>query len=102
MDLPTGTVTFLFTNIEGSTELWEQDQASARKVLVRHDELIEDLKEESSPPFCTTHSSTIPPYGFATAFARRPRPCAPSLSRSLIPIDTVPRGRLGQVRMSMM
>ena len=45
MDLPTGTVTFLFTDIEGSTELWEQDESSARKVLVRHDQIIEELVE---------------------------------------------------------
>ena len=27
-DLPCGTVTFLFTDIEGSTERWEQDLAA--------------------------------------------------------------------------
>jgi predicted ATPase/class 3 adenylate cyclase len=45
LSLPTGTVTFLFTDIEGSTELWEQDEALARQVLVRHDEIIEGLVE---------------------------------------------------------
>ena len=47
MDLPTGTVTFLFTDIEGSTQLWERDEATARKVLVRHDQIIEGLVEEN-------------------------------------------------------
>jgi class 3 adenylate cyclase len=28
-DLPSGTVTFLFTDIEGSTALWERDGATA-------------------------------------------------------------------------
>ena len=28
LDLPSGTVTFLFTDIEGSTALWEQDQVA--------------------------------------------------------------------------
>jgi hypothetical protein len=27
-ELPSGTVTFLFTDIEGSTALWERDQAA--------------------------------------------------------------------------
>ena len=47
LGLPTGTVTFLFTDIEGSTELWEHDEASARKVLVRHDQIIEGLVEQN-------------------------------------------------------
>jgi len=47
LSLPTGTVTFLFTDIEGSTELWEHDEALARKVLVRHDQIIEELVEEN-------------------------------------------------------
>src|SRR5919199_2479345 len=39
--LPTGTVTFLLTDIEGSTRLWEQDPAAMRQALARHDALIE-------------------------------------------------------------
>ena len=27
-DLPSGTVTFLFTDIEGNTECWERDRAA--------------------------------------------------------------------------
>jgi hypothetical protein len=32
---PTGTVTFLFTEIEGSTQLWEQDPDAMRQTLAR-------------------------------------------------------------------
>src|SRR5205809_1040036 len=39
-DLPTGTVTFLFTDIEGSTRLWEQHPEAMRAALVRHDALL--------------------------------------------------------------
>jgi class 3 adenylate cyclase len=38
--LPTGTVTFLFTDIEGSTRLWEEQPEAMRVALVRHDELM--------------------------------------------------------------
>ncbi|MBD0356797.1 MAG: hypothetical protein ICV57_06405, partial [Rubrobacter sp.] len=30
---PTGTVTFLFTDIEGSTRMWEQDAEAMRTAL---------------------------------------------------------------------
>jgi TolB-like protein/class 3 adenylate cyclase len=38
--LPTGTVTFLFTDIEGSTRLWESQQAAMEVALPRHDALV--------------------------------------------------------------
>ncbi len=37
---PTGTVTFFFSDIEGSTRLWEADPESMRVALARHDELL--------------------------------------------------------------
>jgi len=40
MTSPTTTVTFLFTDIEGSTRLWEQDEVAMRAALARHDELL--------------------------------------------------------------
>jgi predicted ATPase/class 3 adenylate cyclase len=41
-DLPTGTVTFLFTDIEGSTRLWDQHPEAMRDALARHNTLISD------------------------------------------------------------
>src|SRR5262249_38017129 len=41
--LPTGTVTFLFTDVEGSTRLWERHPAAMRAALAEHDALIEFL-----------------------------------------------------------
>ena len=35
-DLPRGTVTFLFTDIEGSTALWERDRPAMHAVVERH------------------------------------------------------------------
>ena len=35
-DLPSGTVTFLFTDIEGSTERWEQNRGAMATAVQRH------------------------------------------------------------------
>src|SRR6188768_3178562 len=37
---PTGLVTFLFTDIEGSTRLWEEYAEAMRMALGRHDVLL--------------------------------------------------------------
>ena len=39
--LPTGTITFLLTDVEGSTPLWEQAPEAMRAALTRHDALFE-------------------------------------------------------------
>ena len=38
--LPSGTVTFLFTDIEGSTPLWEREPDTMRLALARHDAIL--------------------------------------------------------------
>src|SRR5262245_26638010 len=40
--LPTGTVTFLFTDIEGSTRLWQDHAESMKTALVTHDSILRD------------------------------------------------------------
>ena len=39
---PSGVVTFLFTDIEGSTRRWESDADSMRTALVAHDEVLRE------------------------------------------------------------
>jgi predicted ATPase/class 3 adenylate cyclase len=41
-DLPTGTVTFLYTDIEGSTRRWEEQPAAMKAAVARHDDLLGD------------------------------------------------------------
>jgi predicted ATPase/class 3 adenylate cyclase len=38
---PSGTVTFLLTDLEGSTRLWEQGPDAMKAAMVRHDEILE-------------------------------------------------------------
>ncbi|MDQ5854099.1 MAG: adenylate/guanylate cyclase domain-containing protein, partial [Chloroflexota bacterium] len=44
-DLPTGTVTFLFTDIEGSTTRWEQHREAMQIALARHDAILREAIE---------------------------------------------------------
>ena len=37
---PTGTVTFMFTDVEGSTRLWGEQREAMGDALARHDELV--------------------------------------------------------------
>ena len=43
---PTGTVTFLFTDIEGSTRMWEQNAPAMQAALSRHDEILRRVTQE--------------------------------------------------------
>jgi class 3 adenylate cyclase len=38
--LPSGIVSFLFTDVEGSTRLWERDRAAMMRAAQRHDALL--------------------------------------------------------------
>ncbi len=44
-ELPSGTVTFLFTDIEGSTRLWEAHPDAMRHALARHDAMVREAIE---------------------------------------------------------
>ncbi len=44
--LPTGTVTFLFSDIEGSTARWEAAPEAMEPALTRHDALLRSAIEE--------------------------------------------------------
>ena len=45
--LPTGTVTFLFTDIEGSTRLWERFPDEMPAAVARHDAILRKAIEAS-------------------------------------------------------
>ena len=64
---PTGTVTFLFTDIEGSTKLWEQHPDSMRPALARHDHLLRQSIEANNGYVFKTMGDA-----FCAAFATAP------------------------------
>ena len=43
--MPSGTVTFLFTDIEGSTRLWQDHPEAMKAALARHDVIVRDAIE---------------------------------------------------------
>jgi len=45
--LPSGTVTFLFTDIEGSTNLWEQQPEAMKAALAKHDSILKGAIESN-------------------------------------------------------
>jgi WD40 repeat protein/class 3 adenylate cyclase len=64
VDLPTGTVTFLFTDIEGSTRLWEQQPQTMQVALAHHDALLRQAIETHTGRVFKTIGD-----GFCAAFA---------------------------------
>src|SRR5215217_6738040 len=74
-DLPTGTVTFLFTDVEGSTNLWERYPLAMQAAIARHDEILREVMDASDgfvfktvgDAFCVAFSSA--PYALEAALA---------------------------------
>ena len=46
--LPKGTVTFLFTDIENSTPLWEQHPEAMKSALAKHDSILKETVESNN------------------------------------------------------
>jgi len=46
--LPSGTITFLFTDIESSTQLWEKHPEAMKDALAKHDSLLRKIFESHS------------------------------------------------------
>ena len=63
--LPSGTVTFLFTDIEGSTRLWDERPAEMREALAEHDAILRAAISSNDGVVFATGGD-----GFAAAFHR--------------------------------
>ena len=80
------TLTFLFTDIEGSTEKWEEQPERMADAVGRHDVLLRNTVEANGGP-----SSRRPATGFTRPFRRRPR--AGAVIDIQPPLPTRPRRR---------
>jgi predicted ATPase/class 3 adenylate cyclase len=72
---PTGTVTFLFTDIEGSTKLWERNASAMQSALARHDEILRSAIEE-----CDGHVFKTVGDAFCAAFSSAPEALGAAIS----------------------
>jgi class 3 adenylate cyclase len=73
-ELPGGTVTFLFTDIEGSTTPWEHQPEAMRAALVRHDALLRATISEHGGHVVKTMGDA-----FHAVFSRAPDAVAAAL-----------------------
>ena len=77
MERPSGTVSFLFTDIEGSTRLWDTEPVAMGAALARHDEILRSAIDRHGGQVFATGGD-----GFAAAFTGPatlwPRPATPS------------------------
>ena len=76
--LPTGTVTFLFTDVEGHTKLWGQYPEAMKEALARHDALLRNAIEAREGYVFTTAGDA-----FCAAFATAPEALEAALDAQL-------------------
>jgi class 3 adenylate cyclase len=93
--LPSGTVTFLFTDLEGSTRLWEEHPEAMRPVLARHDEILRDAVVAHGGQVVKTTGDGIHAV-FATAHGALDAAVAMQLG-----LGTEPFGETGPLRVRM-
>lgn len=63
---PPETLTFLFTDIEGSTRLWEEHPEAMRTVLARHDAVLRDaIESQGGRVFKTVGDAFCAVFGFS-------------------------------------
>lgn len=94
-ELPTGTVTFLFTDIEGSTGRWERQPEAMRVALAQHDALIRAAIQAHEGHVVKTMGDA-----FHAAFARAPDGLAAALDAQS-QLQAEPWGDIGPLRVRM-
>ena len=93
-DRPTGTVTFLFTDVEGSTRLWEQDATAMSTALGAHDRIVRTaIESRGGYIFSTAGDSFAAAFSSVRAAAESALEAQRSLATLVEPLDL--RVRMG-------
>ena len=96
-DLPTGTVTLLFTDIEGSTRLWEAHAGAMRTALARHDALLRQCIDDHDGYVFKTGGDA-----FCATFHTAPEALAAALdAQRALQRESWPEGMQLRVRMAL-
>jgi class 3 adenylate cyclase len=75
VSVPSGTVTFLFTDVEGSTRRWEAHGEEMRAALAVHDQIVRKALESAGGLVFSTGGD-----GFGAAFSRAGQAVAAALA----------------------
>ncbi|MEE9185117.1 MAG: protein kinase [Acidimicrobiia bacterium] len=94
-DRPTGAVTFLFTDIEGSTALWEKHRESMQTALREHDRLLRSAMESHGGYVFSTAGDA-----FSIAF-QDPTAAVEAALTSQLALQAADFGDVGRVRVRM-
>src|ERR687883_459027 len=96
-DRPTGTVTFLYTDVEGSTRRWEERPAAMRVAVDRHFALLREAIGSAGGHVFRTQGD-----GLCAAFATAPPALAAALAAQLaLHTEPWPEGDALRVRMAL-
>src|SRR5262249_32087380 len=94
-DLPTGMVTFLFTDIEGSTRLWERYPDETPAALGRHDSILHQaIADQEGVVFGRVGGAFLEAFG-------APRPAVRAAVAAQRALYTEPGGAIGMMRVGM-
>ncbi len=92
---PTGTITFLFTDIEGSTRFWEYYPDAMQRTLARHDRVLRDVIARHHGYIFTTAGDA-----FSVAFPS-PRAALDAAIEAQRQVSSEAPGEMGQMRVRM-
>ncbi|HYL27058.1 MAG TPA: adenylate/guanylate cyclase domain-containing protein [Candidatus Nitrosotalea sp.] len=96
MMLPTGTVTFLFTDIEGSTRAWELHPEAMTQALAMHDRLLREAVEEHGGSVFKTVGDA-----FCCAFTNSPAAVAAAVDAQRALEQALWPAEIGEIRVRM-
>ena len=95
--MPSGTVTFLFTDVEGSTRLWDKQTEAMGRALARHDEILRgSIERHGGFVFTTAGDSFSAAFSTATAGVE-----AAADAQAALVDEPWPEGVLIRVRMGL-